>query len=105
MAENEKKAKAPREGKGKKGGAAAEGAAPTSKAVSNTKAVAPRFIEKYTKDVVPALVKEFNYKNPNQVPRLKKIVINMGLGAAVTNPKIVDAAVEELKAITGQTPV
>jgi large subunit ribosomal protein L5 len=89
--------------KGKK--PAAQEAAPASRAVSNTKAVAPRFLERYGKDVIPALTKQFSYKNPNQVPRLDKIVVNMGLGAAVTNPKIVDAAVEELKALTGQKPV
>lgn len=68
-------------------------------------AVAPRFAEKYTKEAIPALTKQFNYTNPNQVPRIQKVVINMGLGAAVANPKIVDAAVEELRAITGQKPV
>jgi large subunit ribosomal protein L5 len=73
--------------------------------VSDTPEVAARFFEKYAKDVIPALTKQFNYTNPNQVPRLEKIVVNMGLGAAVTNPKIVDAAVEELKAITGQKPI
>ena len=73
--------------------------------VSTAEAVAPRFAEKYTKEVVPALVKQFSYKNPNEVPRIQKVVINMGLGAAVANPKIVDAAVEELRAITGQKPV
>ena len=73
--------------------------------MSNTTAVAPRFIAKYTDTIIPALTKEFSYKNPNQVPKLEKIVVNMGLGAAVTNPKIVDAAVEELKAITGQKPI
>ncbi|MEO7113961.1 MAG: 50S ribosomal protein L5 [Polyangiaceae bacterium] len=67
--------------------------------------MAPRFAEKYTKEAVPALTKQFNYTNPNQVPRISKVVINMGLGAAVANPKIVDAAVEELRAITGQKPV
>src|SRR5882762_1405015 len=72
---------------------------------SNTEAIAPRFAARYTKEVVPALTKQFNYKNPMEVPRLQKITINMGLGAAVTNPKIVDAAVEELRAITGQKPV
>ena len=100
----EKKPKAKSGGKGKGREGAAE-AAPASKAVSNTTAVAPRFLEKYSKDIIPALTKQFSYKNPNQVPKLDKIVINMGLGAAVTNPKIVDAAVEELKAITGQKPV
>jgi large subunit ribosomal protein L5 len=78
-------------------------AAPDVKATVD--AVAPRFAEKYTKEVAPALVKQFSYKNPNQVPRIQKVVINMGLGAAVANPKIVDAAVEELRAITGQKPV
>ncbi|MFO0677192.1 MAG: 50S ribosomal protein L5 [Polyangiaceae bacterium] len=65
----------------------------------------PRFAIKYRKEIIPALTKEFNYGNPNQVPRLQKIVVNMGLGAAVSNPKIIDAAVDELRAITGQKPV
>lgn len=55
--------------------------------------------------VVPALVKEFNYKNPMQVPKMEKIVINMGLGEAIQNVKIIDVAVQELAAITGQKPV
>ena len=53
----------------------------------------------------PALTKQFSYKNPMQVPRLQKITVNMGLGAAVGNPKIIDSAVDELRAITGQKPV
>ena len=73
--------------------------------VSTGEIVEPRFIAKYKTVVIPALVKQFSYKNPNQVPRLDKIVLNMGLGAAVTNPKIVDAAVDEIKAVTGQKPV
>ena len=92
-----------KEQKGKPSAAAAE--ANAERVVSTTEAVAPRFAAKYTKDIVPALTKQFNYSNPMQVPRLEKVVINMGLGAAVTNPKIVDAAVEELRAITGQKPV
>ncbi|WP_394832393.1 50S ribosomal protein L5 [Pendulispora rubella] len=92
-----------KEQKGKPSAAAAE--ANADRVVSTTEAVAPRFAAKYTKDIIPALTKQFNYKNPMQVPRLEKVVINMGLGAAVTNPKIVDAAVEELRAITGQKPV
>jgi len=76
-----------------------------AKVVSNTVGIAPRFAARYVKDITPALIKQFSYTNPNQVPRLQKIVINMGLGAAVANPKIVDAAVEELRAITGQKPV
>jgi large subunit ribosomal protein L5 len=82
-----------------------EDSGPKEKVVSTASAVAPRFIGKYKSDIVPALIKQFSYKNPNQVPRLQKIVVNMGLGAAVTNPKIIDTAVEEMKAITGQKPV
>jgi large subunit ribosomal protein L5 len=59
----------------------------------------------YRDEIVPKLTKEFGYKNALEVPKLEKIVLNMGLGAAVTNPKIIDAAVEEVKAITGQKPV
>jgi large subunit ribosomal protein L5 len=61
--------------------------------------------EFYTKEVVPALKKQFNYKNVMQVPRLDKIVINMGLGEAIQNIKILDSALEEITAITGQRPV
>ncbi|HXX67771.1 MAG TPA: 50S ribosomal protein L5 [Polyangiaceae bacterium] len=62
-------------------------------------------LEKYRQEAVATLTKQFRYKNPNQVPRLEKIIINMGLGAAVANPKIIDTALEELKAISGQKPV
>ena len=61
--------------------------------------------EFYHKEVVPALMKRFNYKNVMQVPKLEKIVINMGLGEAIQNIKILDSAVEEIAAITGQRPV
>ncbi|HEY1959904.1 MAG TPA: 50S ribosomal protein L5 [Polyangiaceae bacterium] len=73
--------------------------------VSTAEIETPRFSIKYAKEVIPALTKQFSYKNPMQVPRLEKIVINMGLGGAVANPKIIDAAVEEIRAITGQKPV
>jgi large subunit ribosomal protein L5 len=65
----------------------------------------PRLRQRYSKEVIPALMKRFEYTNPMQVPRLKTIVVNMGLGEAVTNPKLIDAAVTELTAITGQKPV
>jgi large subunit ribosomal protein L5 len=65
----------------------------------------PRLRARYEKESVPALMKRFSYTNRMQVPRLSKIVINMGVGEAVTNPKLVDAAVQELTAITGQKPV
>ena len=64
-----------------------------------------RLKDYYSKTVVPALVKEFNYKNPMQVPKIEKIVINMGLGEAISNVKIIDGAVQEMAAITGQKPI
>lgn len=64
-----------------------------------------RLKDHYNKDVVPALIKEFKYKNRMEVPKLLKIVINMGLGEAIQNIKILDGAVVELSAITGQKPV
>lgn len=100
MAEEKKKQK-----KGREVGGATEGSIIKAASGSTTQAVSPRFAAKYNKEVIPALTKEFGYKNPMQVPRLEKIVVNMGLGAAVTNPKIVDAAVDELRAFTGQKPI
>ena len=64
-----------------------------------------RLKEKYQKEVVPALTKEFGYKNVMAVPRIKKIVVNMGLGEATANAKIVDTGSDELARITGQKPV
>ena len=55
-----------------------------------------RLKDYYKKEVVPALIKAFDYKNPMEVPRLVKIVVNMGLGEAVQNVKILDSAVEEM---------
>ena len=65
----------------------------------------PRLLRKYKEEIVPALMKEFGYKNVMQVPKLEKIVLNMGLGEAIQNPKLIDSAVEELAMITGQRPV
>jgi large subunit ribosomal protein L5 len=65
----------------------------------------PALRTRYQKDVVPSLMKEFKYGNPMEVPRLQKIVVNMGLGAAIENNKIIETGVEDLKAITGQKPV
>jgi large subunit ribosomal protein L5 len=64
-----------------------------------------RLKEYYLKTVVPALVKEFSYTNPMQVPKMEKIVVNMGLGEAISNVKIIDGAVQEMAMITGQKPV
>ncbi len=64
-----------------------------------------RLKDKYQKEVVPALRKEFGYKNVMAVPRIRKVVVNMGLGEATANAKIVDTGADELARITGQRPV
>ena len=64
-----------------------------------------RLKDKYQQEVVPALKKEFGYKNVMAVPRIHKIVVNMGLGEATSNAKIVDTGADELARITGQKPV
>jgi len=64
-----------------------------------------RLKDRYKNEVVPALMEEFKYENIMQVPKLEKIVLNMGVGAAVQDPKLLDAAVRELAQITGQRPV
>ena len=63
-----------------------------------------RLREFYEKEVIPALKKEFGFTNPMEVPRFEKIVVNMGVGEAVTNGKLVDAAMSDLGLITGQKP-
>ncbi|MDZ7344047.1 MAG: 50S ribosomal protein L5 [candidate division KSB1 bacterium] len=65
----------------------------------------PRLLMQYRKEIVPALVKRFNYKNPMQAPRLEKIVLNMGVGEAVEDQKHLEQAVEDLQTIAGQKPV
>ena len=64
-----------------------------------------RLVDKYKKDVIPALMKDFGYKNPMQVPKLEKIVVNMGLGEAINNNKLIEQAEEQMMAIAGQKPV
>ncbi|WP_333861067.1 50S ribosomal protein L5 [Clostridium sp.] len=64
-----------------------------------------RLQEKYKKEVVPALMEKFGYKNVMQAPKLEKIVINMGVGEAKDNPKVLESAVSDLTIITGQKPV
>jgi large subunit ribosomal protein L5 len=67
--------------------------------------MAARLKERFEKEARPALMKEFGFKNPMQAPKLDKIVVNMGLGEAINNGKIIDASVEQLAQITGQKPV
>ena len=64
-----------------------------------------RLAEKYSKEIAPALMQKFGYKNPMQIPKLDKIVINVGVGEAKENIKALDAAVNDLSLITGQKPV
>lgn len=65
----------------------------------------PRLQEKYNKEVIPALMEKFGYKNLMEVPKLEKIVINMGVGEAKDNPKVLESAVADMTKITGQKPV
>jgi large subunit ribosomal protein L5 len=99
MAKEEKKAK--------KGAAPEASAAPAGKParpkLNNHASARLRF--KYQKEVVPALMKEFSLKNVMAVPRLEKVVVNMGVGEATQNAKVLDPAVAELQQITGQKPV
>lgn len=64
-----------------------------------------RLKERYRSEVVPALVKQFGYRNPMQVPRLEKVVVNVGVGEALKNPKAIDATVNDIALLTGQRPV
>jgi len=68
-------------------------------------ATKPRLQQRYLDEIVPALVKEFRYSNAMQVPRLEKIVVNIGLGEAIQNGRAIDAAGADLKTITGQAPI
>ncbi len=65
----------------------------------------PRLKEKYAKEIVPALMKEFEYTNPMQVPKLVKICLNQGVGDAITDKKLIDTAVEEMTQVSGQKAV
>lgn len=67
--------------------------------------MAARLKERYQKEVAPAIAKEFGISNPMAIPRVKKVVLNMGMGEAIANAKILDVAAEELRTITGQKPV
>jgi large subunit ribosomal protein L5 len=64
-----------------------------------------RLYEMYQQEIVPRLIEQFKYKNVMQVPRIDKIVVNIGLGEAIQNPKALDGAVNDLAAITGQKPI
>lgn len=65
----------------------------------------PQLRERYRKEIVPQLMQEFGYRNPMQVPRITKVVVNVGVGEALVNAKALDAAVADITAITGQKPI
>ena len=77
----------------------------TETKVGNVAGEMPRMQRRYVDDIRPAMLKEFDYKNPMQVPKLEKIVINMGVGEAAADQKKLDAALGELMLIAGQKPV
>jgi len=117
MADKKEKTKETKAGEKKKSpvkAAPAKAKAPAADAKKEAKSAAPavrekvptpRLKERYQKDVVPALMKQFSYKNHMQVPRLVKVVLNMGMGEAIANAKALDHAVSELTLISGQRPV
>ena len=116
MAEKKEKTKDSKGGEKKSAGKSASGKAKAAaspetkketKAASSdaVKAPTPRLKERYHKEVVPELMKQFSYKNPMQVPKLVKVVLNMGMGEAISNAKALDHAVSELEKVTGQHPV
>ena len=112
-ADKKEKPKAPQGGKPPQGGKQArpaKGPAPAAPATPAARArvtgdVSPRLRDRFRTAVIPALMKERGYTNPFQVPRLEKIVINMGVGEGKENPKVMDFAVADLQMITGQKPV
>lgn len=103
-AEKAQVAKAPPKGGAKDKAAPKEAPAPPSRPKAAGK-VPPRLFERFKKAVIPALMKERGYTNPFQVPRVEKIVINMGVGEGKDNAKVLDFATTDLIAITGQRPV
>ena len=94
-------------GKSERGAAkaATPAKAPAKAAAPAAPPTPPRLRERYQREIVPALIQRFGYRNPLQVPRLSKVVLNMGLGEAVQTVKVLDAGVDELATITGQRPV
>ena len=112
-ADKKEKPKAPQGAKPPQGGKQArpaKGPAPAAPAAAAARArvtgdVPPRLRDRFRTAVIPALMKERGYTNPFQVPRLEKIVINMGVGEGKENPKVMDFAVADLQMITGQKPV
>jgi large subunit ribosomal protein L5 len=102
MAKEQKEQKKPKKG-GAEAAAPEQGSKPSRPKLNN--AASARLRDKYKSEVVPALMKEFELKTVMAVPRLEKVVINMGMGEATQNAKVLDPAVAELTQITGQKPI
>ena len=83
----------------------AKKAAAETAVATTAESTPPALLERYKKEIVPALMREFSYANVMQVPALHKVVLNIGMGEATSNPKALDAAVKDLTAIAGQKPV
>lgn len=90
-----------RSGRQQRGG----GSSGTAVAVGETMPPAPRLKEQFRSEIVPQMMREFNYANPMEVPRLQKIVLNIGLGEALVNGRALEAATQDLATISGQKPV
>jgi large subunit ribosomal protein L5 len=104
--DSQAKAAAKKEGQAKaKAKADKKKAEPTGPAPKYKREQLPKMRRLYQDSVTPAMMKEFSYQSVMQVPRLVKITVNMGLGRAKDEPKVIDAAIDELKLITGQSPV
>ena len=104
MADEKKQQKKP-DGAGKRQPKAEAAAAPQSGRAKASNRNSARLRGKYTKEVLPALMKEFGISNVLAVPKIEKVVVNMGVGEATQNAKVLDPAVSDLQAITGQKPV
>lgn len=112
---DEKQSKQSKQPKGEKGASGKQAApkgdgAPKGDAKPKEKApraprVPPRLLERYRQEITPTLIKEFEYTNPMQVPHVDKVVVNIGIGEALSNAKALDAAVKDLTTITGQKPL
>ena len=104
---SDEKVKKPKKGEGKEGGKpkAAQAADKQPKASPVRERIPARLADTYKKEVLPAMMKRFNYRNPMQVPRLDKISINIGVGQATQDVKLVEAAARDLEAIVGQKVV
>lgn len=101
MAKDDKKKSA----KGGKQKGKKKGKAPEKQMAPIKRDAPPRLRARYDQEIVPNLMKEFGYRSVMQVPRLRKVTLNVGLGEAIQNPKLVDQAIEHLGVVTGQKPV